>query len=251
MARTEHISRKELRQPDEFVTFSRQAVAWAEENRTALYLTVGAIVVVLAAVLVYRAVQASAASSAARAYREAHALLDDKKYADAATAFNQVAESYGSTRYGELARLEGANANLLAGQYDAAATGYSRFLDSGPPTTDLRQLALTRLGNAKEQAGAAEDAERAYAEAAGLQGPFTEDALVGAARVAEQRGDTAKARERYEQALEKFPTSDQRRLVTARLIELGWTPKPAAEAEGEAKGDDDAAAADAAANAEE
>jgi predicted negative regulator of RcsB-dependent stress response len=231
VARTEHIRRKDLRRPDEFVTLSRRAIAWTEENRTAMYIAIGALVVLLAAILVYRAMQASQESSAARAYREAHALLDDKKYPDAATAFNQVAESYGSTNYALLARLQSANANLLAGQADAAATGYQRFLDAGPPTTDLRQLALTRLGNAKEQAEKVEEAERAYASAAEISGPFSEEALIGAARTAEQHGDTAKAGERYEQFLAQHPASDQRRLVSARLVALGRTPK--ADGEGE------------------
>jgi len=120
VARTEHIRRKDLRRPDEFVTLSRRVLAWTEENRTAMYIAIGTLVVLLAAMLIYRAMRASQESSAARAYREAHALLDDKKYPDAATAFNQVAESYGSTNYALLARLEAANANLLAGNADTA-----------------------------------------------------------------------------------------------------------------------------------
>ncbi len=224
MARTGHIRRKDLRRPDEFVTWSRWALAYAEENRTTLYLVAGAIVVVVAATVAYRAAVASREASAGRAYREAHALLDQKKYTDAATAFQQVADSYGSTSYAPLARLEAANANLLGGQLDTAATGYQRFLDASPPTTDLRQLALTRLGNVKEQTGAVDDAEHAYTAAADIQGPFAQEALLGAARVAEQRGDTTKAKERYEQFLAKYPTSDQRGLVIARLVALGWTP---------------------------
>ncbi|TMA80064.1 MAG: hypothetical protein E6J72_09525, partial [Deltaproteobacteria bacterium] len=67
MARTERIRRKELRQPDEFVTLSRRAVAYAEENRTAFFMTVGGLVVLLAAILIFRSVRSSRETSASQA----------------------------------------------------------------------------------------------------------------------------------------------------------------------------------------
>ena len=99
---------------------------------------------------------------------------------------------------------------------------------SSPPTDYLRQLGHTRLGYAQEKLGKNADAERAFATAAAEPGPFTAEALLGAARNAEIAGDAAKAKEIYGQLLDKQPTSEYRNVAMAHLIALGGT-LPAAE----------------------
>jgi predicted negative regulator of RcsB-dependent stress response len=228
VARTQKIRRKDLRQPDEFITLSRRAITYAEENRTTVFLVMGAIATLLLAVLAYRTVRTSREASAAQAYGQAHALLGDRKYPEAATAFQQAADSYGSTIHARLAQLQRANALLLGDRPGEAAEAYQKFLDAGAPTDYLRQLALTRLGQAHEKSGRPAEADAAFAAAADLAGPFSDEALLGEARVAEQAADSAKAKALYEQFLEKYPTSDRRALVTSRLVALGWSP-PAGE----------------------
>jgi predicted negative regulator of RcsB-dependent stress response len=224
VARTERITRKELRQPDEFVTLSRQAVAYFEENRTTFFLIVGGVVVLLAAILIFRSVKASRQASAAQAYATAHVLLDDKKYPDAATAFQQVADAYSSTSYAPLAQLQAANALLLAGRASEAAAAYQKYIDLGPKTDYLRQLALVRLGYAQEQSGQLQDAGRSFASAAEQPGPYAEEALAGQARTSEAAGDQATAKDLYTKFLQKYPQSDRRALATSRLVALGGTP---------------------------
>ncbi len=234
MAHTQRIRRKELRQPDEFVTLSRRVVAYFEENRTIFFMAVGGTIVLLAAILIFRAVRASRETSAAQAYAQAHTLLDDKKYPEAATAFQQVADGYSSTSFAILAQLENANALLMAGKAGEAALAYQKFLDAGPPTDYLRQAALVRLGHAEEQSDKPADAARAYASAAELPGPYAEEALAGQARAAETTGDTATAKELYTRFLEKYPESDRRALAMSRLVALGGTPPTAGSSTGAA-----------------
>lgn len=224
MARTTRIRRKDLRQPDEFITLSRRAITYAEENPTTVLLVMGAILTLLVAVLVYRTLRASREASAAQAYGQAHALLGDRKYPEAATAFQQTADSFGSAAYARLAKLQRANALLLGGRPDEASEAYRAFLDAGVPTDYLRQLALTRLGQAHDKDGKPAEAQAAFAAAADLAGPFGDEALLGEARVAEKAADSAKARALYEQFLEKYPTSERRALVVSHLIALGWSP---------------------------
>jgi predicted negative regulator of RcsB-dependent stress response len=230
VAHTQRIRRKDLRRPDEFVTLSRRAIAYAEENRTTVAVVVGGLVVLLAAILVFRAVRSSRQAGAAQAYAQAHALLDDKKYADAAVAFQQVADAYSSTSYAPLAQLEAGNALLMDGRGADAAVAYQKFLDEGPATDYLRQLALVRLGHAQEQAGTLAEAARAYATAAALPGPYAEEALAGQARIADASGDPAQAKDLYARLLEKYPQSDRRAVVTSRLVALGGTPPAPASA---------------------
>ena len=224
MARTEKLRRKDLREPDEFITLSRQAVTFAQENRTALLAGVGALALVVVAVIAYQMISASRQARAGVAYHAAHRLLADRKYPEAAAAFQELASSYGSTTYGALAELQAGNALLSAGRGPEAVTAYQRFLESGPATDYLRQTAQTGLAYAQEQDGHFADAKTNFAGAATVTGPLTEDALLGAARTAEAAGDQSGAKGFYEQVLQKYPTSDSRALVTDRLVRLGWTP---------------------------
>ena len=232
MARTdEHrLTRKDLRQPDEFQTLTRQALRFVEENRTAVMAVLGTLIVVLLAIVAYRMISQSREASAATAYTEARALLSDKKYGEAAVRFDDVAIRYSGTSYGPLALLERGNALILADQAADAATVYERFLQGAPPTNYLRQLAYTRLGYAQEKLGKAAEAQRSFGTAAAEPGPFGAEALFGAARNAEIAGDAAKAKEMYAQLLEKHPTTDYRDIATTHLISLGGTPptKPSA-----------------------
>jgi outer membrane protein assembly factor BamD (BamD/ComL family) len=229
VARTEErFTRKDLRQPDEFQTLTRQAMIFVENNRSAVVAALGAVIVLLLAIVAYRMISQSQEASASVAYTEARALLTDKKYGEAATRFDEVANRYSGTSYGPLALLERGNALLLANQAADAAAAYERFLQSSPPTDYLRQLGHTRLGYAQEKLGKAADAQRSFATAATEPGPFAAEALLGAARNAEVAGDASKAKELYTQLLEKHPTTEYRNVATAHLIALGGTP-PAAE----------------------
>jgi outer membrane protein assembly factor BamD (BamD/ComL family) len=226
VARTdEHrLTRKALRQPDEFQTLTRQALSFVEENRTAVMAALGAVIILLLAIVAYRMISQSREASASAAYTEARALLTDKKYGEAATRFDDVATRYGGTSYGPLAILEHGNALMLADQPTDAAVAYERFLQSSPPTDYLRQLGHTRLGYAQEKIGKAAEAQRSFATAAVEPGPFVAEALYGAARNAEVAGDAGKAKDLYTQLLEKHPTTDYRDVAAAHLIMLGGTP---------------------------
>lgn len=228
MARTEpRLTRKDLRQPDEFQTLSRQALDFVDANRTAVMVALGAAIVLLLAIVTFRMISQSREAAASVAYSEARALLSDKKYADAASRFGDVATQYNGTNYGPLALLEQGNAFLLADQATEAAAAYESFLKTSPSTDYLRQLAHTRLGYAHEKLGKAAEAQRAFTTAASEKGPFTAEALFGAARNAEVADDGAKAKDLYGQLLEKHPTTEYREVATARLVTLGGAP-PAA-----------------------
>jgi outer membrane protein assembly factor BamD (BamD/ComL family) len=225
VARTEpRLTRKELRAPDEFQTLTRQALEFIEANRTAVMAALGAAIVLLLAIVAFRMISESREASASVAYSEARGLLADKKYDEAAARFESVATQYSGTSYGPLALIERGNALLLADKPLDAAAAYEAFLKTSPDTDYLRQLAHTRLGYAHEKLGKAAEAETSFATAAREKGPFTAEALFGAARNAEAAGDAAKAKEHYTQLLEKFPATEHREVASAHLVALGGTP---------------------------
>ena len=224
MARTEQrLTRKDLRQPDEFQTLTRQGITFVEDNRTAVMVALASVIVLLLAIVAYRMISQSRESSASTAYTEARQLLTDKKYGEAATKFDDVATRYSGTSYGPLALLERGNALLLADQPADAITVYERFIQSAPADY-LRQLGHTRIGYAQEKLGKPAEAQKSFATAAAEPGPFAAEALFGAARNAEVAGDGGKAKDLYTQLLEAHPTTEFRDVVTAHLIALGGTP---------------------------
>jgi predicted negative regulator of RcsB-dependent stress response len=227
VARSRKIRRKDLRQPDEFLTLSRQVGTYVAENRTLVLTVSGAVLFVVLAFLTYHAISVNRESRAAAAYHAAQALMADRKYEAAAAAFRDLAEGYRGSSHAKLAKLEQANALLMVKRTAEAALAYQQFLDAGPPADYLRQLALTRLAYTSEQRGDPADAATRFAAAAATLGPFTGDAVLGEARAAQKVGETDKARALYKRFLDEYPASDRRELVMARLRELGGEPSSA------------------------
>lgn len=203
MAEANHfkLSRKDLREPDEFQHLTAQAGEWLRANQSAVVGGVAAALAVAALIFGYSWYGRRQASVAAVRFQAAAALFDAKKFADAATAFGEVASDYGRTPSGRLAALYRAHA--LAQQPDpaGAATAYGEYLASGPQADYLRQEALLGLARAQEAAGAAPAALDAYRQAAEISGPFRTQARLGLAHLEEAAGNADKARAIYTEVL--------------------------------------------------
>ncbi len=212
------ITRKSLRAPDEFQTLTTQAVDWARANQSLVVTVVSAIVAVAAVVVGVNWYSARQADAAAVRLQAAQVLFDGKKYADAATEFSAVAAAYPRTPSGRLAALYRAHA--LAEQPDpaAAATAYSEYLASSPPTDYLRQQALVGLGHASEATNALDAARDAYRQATEIPGPFRARAQLDLARLEEAAGHADQAQALYAEAA-KSPglDSETRQAIVSRL----------------------------------
>ena len=221
------VRRKDLRKPDEFETLTGQALDWADDNRA---LVGGIVVAVALVVVVWLGVgrwRASRNEAAAMAFQAAHATLTAGKFAQAAPAFAELAETYPSTPFGRLARLYRGHALARQGDGAGAVIAYQEFLASHPESDYLRQEALTGLGHAKEAGGDATAALDAYNEAGTLTGPFRTEALLGAARLHEAAGHADKAREIYTTLAKAAPDAETRALLASKLP-AGSMPAPSA-----------------------
>lgn len=233
MAEAKHykLSRRDLREPDEFQALTTQTVDWLRANQSAVIGAVSTIVaigIVVAGVGWYGRRQADAA---AVRLQGAQAIFEQKKFAEAATEFAGVTQSYPRTPSGRLASLYRAHA--LAQQPDpaAAAAAYGEYLATTPATDYLKQQALLGMAQAQE---AAKDpaAMETYRQAADIQGPFRTQAQLDLARMEEASGATDKARALYAEIV-KAPDvdPDTRQAITARFPTVAPTPAPAAAAE--------------------
>jgi len=155
MAEAQHhrLTRKDLRQPDEFQTLTNDALAWVRRNQSAVIGVVSAVVAIGAIVLGVGWNSQRQATAASSQLQSAQTLFDAKKYAEAAGEYATVAETYPSTPAGRLALLYRAHALAHKPDPAAAAAAYGEYLAASPATPYLRQEALLGLGRSHDAAG--------------------------------------------------------------------------------------------------
>jgi len=231
MAEAKHykLTRKDLREPDEFQAFTTQAIDWIRENQSAVIGAVSTVVAIAAVILGVGWYSQRQTDAAAVRLQSAQALFDSKKFADAATEFGSVGSEYPRTPSGRLAGLYRGYA--LAAQPDpaGAAAAYAEYLAGTPATDYLRQEALLGLGRAREATGDARAATDAYQQAADIAGPFRTQAQLALARLEDAAGNGEKARALYTELL-KAPDLDgeSRQAITSRLPPSAIPPDAAA-----------------------
>jgi predicted negative regulator of RcsB-dependent stress response len=222
------VTRKALREPDEFQTLTTQAVDWARDNQSLVVSVVAGIVAVAAVVVGINWYSQRQADAAALQLQSAQGLFDAKKYAESAAEFAAVASTYPRTPSGRIAALYRAHA--LAEQPDpaGAATAYGEYLASSPATDYLRQEALLGLAHAKEATNDQEGARDAYRQATEIAGPFRTPAQLGLARLEEAAGHGDQARTLYTEALKSADLdADTRQAIAARVPGAAAAAEPA------------------------
>ena len=220
MATANHykVSRKALREPDEFQTLTAQAADWVRDNQSLVISVVAGAVAIGAVIVALNWNSQRQANAAAIQLQTAQGLFVAKSYAQAAAEFAAVTSAYPRTPAGRIASLYRAHA--LAEQPDptAAATAYAEYLASSPATDYLRQEALVGLAHAKEATNDLDGARDAYRQATEIAGPFRTPSQLGLARLEDAAGHTEQARTLYAEAL-KAPDldDDTRQAITARV----------------------------------
>jgi tetratricopeptide (TPR) repeat protein len=209
-------AKQELKQPDEFITLTGQAVTWSRGHQQ-LVIGIGVAAAVLIAALgigtAYRAAQRRDANAD---LTRALAKVEVSDYAGAVTELTAVSERWSGTEIGPLAKLMAADSALRAGETDQAISLLGQ-LQPGTLPSFLQQQVLVVWGNALERKQQWAEAAAKYKDAAAISGPYTGPAVVGEARSLEQAGDADKARDLYRQAYEQFPDLPGRELLATKF----------------------------------
>lgn len=214
---------KDLKQPDEFISLSNRAIAWAQKNQATVLAAVGvAVAVVLVAAGIRWYVQ-SRAEASARQFYGASELFKREQWDQAQKDFTSLASSYGGTPYGILAKLYAGRAALNANKPGEAVPFLTEFVAS-PPSPALEQIGRVALAKAladtSNVTGAREQLDRAML----LDGPLKPEARIRLARIEESGGSKEKAIELYKQYLTDEPDGSAAPLARARLLALGVQP---------------------------
>lgn len=251
------ISKKELKRPDEFVSFwthaADQAAKFANQRKSALVAGTTMLVTVVIGSLVFSSISEGRARRATEALTRIERIATAELRPEGTPAGNpegtppsdegvprfKTAKERSEAALKELdaflagphaglateARLERGQLLLGLGRASEAVANYEQILRDNPDER-IRFLAREGLGYAQEATGNLEAAAATFAKlgddaAATKEGGFYKDrALYHRARLAELRGNANDAKTLYQEVLDKNPTTSLRAEITNRLAVL-------------------------------
>ena len=223
--RTHHkkISRKELKQPDEFQSFVANAQEFLFNNLQQVIVS-GSIVLAAGALAVgiyYYEIHRD--TIAGDRFYSAIGELKQKNYNQAEADFEKLAEDEPGREVGKLARFYLGSAYFQEGQLEKARDALVSYV---PDAKDdlFASMAYEDLGVIYEKMGELKKAQGAYAQAAAIPGPEQTRAELQVARLMAEQGDQAGAIKAYQSFLTSHPFAQDRQTVIEALANLGATP---------------------------
>ena len=208
------IRRKELKKPDEFITFSSRIIAWCQDN---VRIVVGVLAFVAVLIAITSAVflfKASRETKARGLYEEALSLYQVESstnagavnYSMATAKLEEVKQRYHSTRVAANALMDLGNIYFQEGDYQKAIICYTDFLQRTDVSHPLYEQALESLGETYEAKGSWQEAVEVYQRLASEGAPaYQAQAQLYLGRVYEAIGDKQKAMAHYDNYLNDSP----------------------------------------------
>lgn len=200
--------RKHLKEPDEFVSFTRRAILFVQTHSLALVLAAGTVAVIAGALVGWqwyaRSQEAEASLPLAQSEQRFLAARQSGRAEELEAAlktFQEIALQYRRTYAAGYALLLSGDALYALGRYDQAVKTYQSLLEQSA-LPELRALAHLGLGYSWEAKGEWQRALAAYQASAEAAIPAVRrEALLGSGRTYEALKDPKKALTAYEQAL--------------------------------------------------
>jgi len=221
--RPHKISRKELKQPDEFQTFVSNAQEFLLNNLTQVIVSAAIVLAAggFAVGLYYYEIHRDAV--AGDRFYNAISALNKKQYAQAEADFEKLANDESRREVGKLSRFYLGSAYFQDGKLDKARDALVAY---APDAKDdlFASMAYEDLGIIYEKQGDAKKAQGAYEQAASISGPQQTRAQLDVARMMALQGNTAGAIEAYQRFLTTNPFSTDRQTVIEALAQLGAAP---------------------------
>lgn len=221
---TKRLRRKDLREPDEFMTLTGRAIDWSRDNVRVVVGVAGALGVLLVIAGIWGWVHQSREARSAREFYAAQELFKRGQWAPAEKGFDELADSLPGTSYGRLARLYAGRSALRDGRAAEAIVSLREFLSQPIDDPAVEQLAHMNLGIALASQSELDAAREQLTKAQDMDGPARGEATLALARVEEEAGRKDEALQLYQKYLNDDPEAVARDLARARIIALGGTP---------------------------
>ena len=221
----QRLSRKEIRQPDQFISFSVQAFNWVQEHSR--YLIYGALAVLMAAALFtgWSAWQKKRERQAEIALYEATKLINVTTHinnrSQAIEQLRKLVNDYGGAPATALAYWRLGHLYFEEGEYTTALTAYKQAQQRLTKASQSFMLALATLdvGYAQEASGTCNQAISSFDAVLQLPAHWLRgEAYLGIGRCHESTGARQKARAIYERALSDGEINEvTRQAISERL----------------------------------
>lgn len=208
------IRKKELKKPDEFLTFSSRIIAWCQDN---IRIVIGVLASVAVLLLITSAVflfKAKRETKARALYEEALSLYQVESpgnagaanYSMATAKLEEVKQRYRSTRVANYVLIDLGNIYFQEGDYEKAISCYTDFLQRTDVSDPLHDQALESLGETYEAKGSWQEAVEVYQRLGSEGAPaYQTQAQLYLGRVYEAIGDKQKAMTHYDNYLSESP----------------------------------------------
>jgi tetratricopeptide (TPR) repeat protein len=208
------IRKKELKKPDEFLTFSSRIMAWCKDN---IRIVIGVLASVAVLLLITSAVflfKANRETKARALYEEALSLYQVESpgnagaanYSMATAKLEEVKQRYRSTKVASYVLIDLGNIYFQEGDYEKAISCYTDFLQRTDVSDPLHDQALESLGETYEAKGSWQEAVEVYQRLASEGTPvYQAQAQLYLGRVYEAIGDKQKAMTHYDNYLSESP----------------------------------------------
>ena len=230
------IRRKELKKPDEFITFSSRIIAWCQENIrivVRILASVAVLILITSAVFLFKARKESKARDL---YEEALSLYQVESsgnagaanYSMATAKLEEVKQRYHSTTVATNARIDLGNIYFQEGDYEKAISCYTDFLQRTDLAHPLYDQTLESLGQTYEAKRSWQEAVEVYQRLASEGVPaYQAQAQLYLGRVYEAIGDKQKAMTHYDNYLNESPAPifGERIRIKLRRWRQAETPK--------------------------
>jgi tetratricopeptide (TPR) repeat protein len=240
MSKNAELSRKDMKEPDQFQAAAGEAASWLTGHRRQTTLVSAAVVAALLVAVLIMSLRERGAQEAGGALSEVYKVagaevtavplpgVSATTYVSEAARQKAVTETAaraqaasGSSRAGALAALAGGDAHLKLGEWDAAAAGYQAYLAAAPRDDSFRFGALEGLALVEEGKGNADAAVAAYARLSAEVPTQADRADLAKARVLAAAGKKEEARKLLAGFAEAHKTSPLAGEASERLAKLG------------------------------
>jgi predicted negative regulator of RcsB-dependent stress response len=224
------MTRKELKQPDQFITATGQVLGWIRDHTRYLLYGVLGVVVIIGLILGWSSWQRQRQQRAAVLLQQAIKLVETASEADrvantskAIEQLQALTQHYGSTPSGAQAYWYLGHLHFDRGDMAAALTAYEQARQRLPRKQQIHSaLATLNIGYAQAAAGACDEAISSFE--AVRQSPVTwlyGEAYLGIGRCHERNGAPDQAIAIYDQALaDTHVTATVQQAINERLTQL-------------------------------
>jgi len=244
-------SRKELREPDDFISFTTKAIEWASEQKFALIIGSVALALVILGSYGFRWYQVSKDKAASADFFEAKEILkapvnpaigdsegvplektfasNKEKFEDALEKMERVYKAHSASHAALLATYFIGELHRKMGNYEKAAQYLKEYLNEEGEEAELAAFAWEGIAATLESQGKLSEAREQYRRL--TKPPYhmqPDRGFYHLARLEQIEGNKEEAAKKFKEILEKYPETIFRQEIQARL---GRLPRVAEDAE--------------------